>query len=186
MGEQKIILGLDISTSVIGVCIYADKLVKYDYLKFKPKQSKFEKWNIAKKYFQNIKFEYHIDEIFIEEALLMFQKGRSRPKVLASLRGMNDVISYICSEIYEMEPKYISVNKARKLNKIVAVGEQTGKEAAFEFVKQNEPDFVVELNRNGNIKKEMLDCSDSIVIARAGKIMLQSSSNARKKSKTVD
>ena len=91
------ILGLDISTSIIGVCVLKNnKIVHTDYIDLRKIGSFFEKAREAEMVLKKIKKEYDIKYIFIEQALMFFRRGGSTAKTMSILQRFNGIISWLC------------------------------------------------------------------------------------------
>jgi len=69
------------------------------------------------------------------------------------------------------EPQMLAATSARKQVGIKVSKGEKGKDKSFDFVVANEPAFVVEYTKNGNVKPGVMDKSDSWVIAKAGYIL---------------
>jgi len=162
------ILGLDISTSISGLCVVDnDGTVVYnevcDTRKYK---NFFEKAKHIKKKIENLK--YPIDKIFVEQSLQSFRSGFSSAKTLSTLSRFNGVVSWICFQHFGIEPEYIAAPTARKLCGIKMIRGQKSKELVLKHVLDNEPGFVVLYTKHGNPKPGTYDRADSLVIAKAG------------------
>ena len=70
--------------------------------------------------------------------------------------------------MFGLEPQMLAATSARKQVGIKVSKGEKGKEKSFDFVVANEPTFIVEYTKNGNIKPGIMDKSDSWVIAKAG------------------
>ena len=70
--------------------------------------------------------------------------------------------------MFGLEPQMVAATSARKQVGIKVSKGEKGKEKSFDFVVANEPTFIVEYTKNGNIKPGIMDKSDSWVIAKAG------------------
>jgi hypothetical protein len=148
------ILGLDISTSIIGVCVMKDKAkVVEDYLKTNIKSQK-------------------IEHIFIEEALMFFRRGGSTAKTMATLQRFNGIVSWLCFDVLGLEPQYITPISARSKCGIKVPRGKKAKEVVMEhFLKSKE--FEIDYTRYGNVQKYCYDIADAVVISRAGHYLLQ-------------
>ena len=111
------ILALDISTSVIGVCVFDNnhKLHELTWVKFNVKEK-----NLFKKldYFIEFMEKYkHITftELAIESELLRFAGKFSNAETLNKLARMNALISGYLYKKHNIEPVYYNVQTARKL-----------------------------------------------------------------------
>lgn len=114
-------LGLDVSTSVLGICAYfADGIFLLDHLEFKQKgQDKLTLWNktdMAKeKLAQFLKqLTEPLDRVVVEDPLMKFASGMSSMQTIATLLRFNALVSYSVRELTGMEPEYISAATARK------------------------------------------------------------------------
>lgn len=120
--KDKIILGLDVSTKTIGVCLfkYNDEgkreLLELTHVtpKVKPKpdnklEELFRKVDIFEKYL-NKYLEIDIDEVVIEEPLL----SSNNVYTVATLLRFNGMISKVTEEVLGVIPEFISSNDARR------------------------------------------------------------------------
>ena len=170
------ICGLDISTSITGATIL-DKNGKivyneaWDTRKFK---DHFEKANFVRSQ-ASIMFERFegIEEVYIEQTLQSFRSGFSSAKTLSSLSRFNGIVSWIVYSLTGIKPEYVSAASARKSCGIKVPKGMKAKEKVVEFLLDNEPQFMVEYTKFGNIKPECFDKADSIIVARAGYICQQ-------------
>lgn len=173
------ILGLDISTSITGICILDDnnEIVFNDYIDTRKYKCFFEKVSVVKERLLLLKSEYDIEHIFVEQSLQSFRSGFSSAKTLSTLARFNGVVSWLCFEMWDIKPEYIAAISARKLCGIKVPRGRKAKEVVVKHLLDNECSFVVEYTKHGNIKQHYYDMADSIVIARAArKIILDNSS----------
>lgn len=167
------ILGLDISTSIIGVCILEnDKIVYTDYIDLRKTGSFFEKARKVETILKEAKEKYDVKHIFIEQALMFFRRGGSTAKTMSILQRFNGIVSWMCYDIYDMEPNYVSPISARSKCGIKIARGKKAKEVVMEhFIESKE--FEIIYTRFGNVQKYCYDIADAIVVARAGsKIIL--------------
>jgi Holliday junction resolvasome RuvABC endonuclease subunit len=110
------VLGLDISTSCTGWCVFGekDKFVDMGYVSLPSKLDVFDKVGKIKDLINKLVIRYEINEIFIEENLQAFRPGFSSAKTLMTLARFNGIISYVCYDLLGIKPQYINVNSARK------------------------------------------------------------------------
>jgi len=167
------ILGLDISTSIIGVCILEnDKIIYTDYVDLRKTGSFFEKARKVETTLKEVKEKYDVKHIFIEQALMFFRRGGSTAKTMSILQRFNGIISWMCYNIYDMEPNYVSPISARSKCGIKVARGKKAKEVVMEhFIKSQE--FEIIYTRFGNVQKYCYDIADAIVVARAGHYLLQ-------------
>ena len=111
------ILGLDISTSMVGVAIIdqtTGKLVLSDGWDISKQEATFDKAEFIGAELYALRSQYNIEHIFIETALKRFLPGRSRADTLIKLAKFNGITSWLCYDCFDITPKYINVNTARK------------------------------------------------------------------------
>ena len=167
------ILGLDISTSIIGVCVMKDnKIVKTDYIDLRKIGGFLHKSKAVEDYLKaNIKSQ-KIEHIFIEEALMFFRRGGSTAKTMATLQRFNGIVSWLCFDVLGLEPKYITPISARSKCGIKVPRGKKAKDVVMEHFLESK-EFEVDYTRYGNVQKYCYDIADAVVIARAGtKIIL--------------
>ena len=154
------ILGLDVSTSIVGVCIYDDKkeqIVKTDYIDLRKVGGLLHKAQAVENYINQNLLQHNIDYIFIEEALM---------------QRFNGVVSWLCFKSLNIEPRYVTPISARSRCGIKVPRGKKAKDVVMEhFVQSGE--FPIEYTRYGNVQKYCYDIADAVVVAKAAsKIML--------------
>ena len=117
-----------------------------------------------------IRNDYFIERIYVEQSLQSFRSGFSSAQTLSLLSKINGIVSWICYNLFGIEPEYIAATSARKLCGIKVPKGQKAKDVALQFVVDNVPSFAIEYTRHGNPKAGYADRSDSYVIAKAGLI----------------
>jgi Holliday junction resolvasome RuvABC endonuclease subunit len=171
------ILGLDISTSIIGFTITDQgEIVKTFAVDLRNKNKYpdiYSKYNHVQGELLDIQREYSITHIFIEQSLQMFRSGFSSAKTLSTLSSFNGVVTYLCYRELGIKAEHISAASARKSCGITIKRGTKAKEQVVEFLLDNEPKFVVEYTKSGNLKPKYYDIADSIVIAKAGYELVQ-------------
>ena len=175
------ILGLDISTSITGFTVLTEdgnilhnEAIRLDSKKF---ETMFQKAQAVKDRLQQIKFLYNIKEVFIEQSLNAFRPGLSSAQVILTLGKFNGIVSWICYEIFAVEPQYIGASSARKKLDIKVEKGENAKEVVLKHIISLEPTFKVEYTRHGNPVAGTYDRADSYVIAKAGYILCQNQKN---------
>jgi len=183
------ILGLDISTSIIGMTILDKdgKVIRVDSLDLRNKNhypDVFAKYQKVFETIRSLRHESWHDEsckfchIFIEQSLQMFRSGFSSAKTLSTLSSFNGVVTYLCYRELGIKPEHISASSARKACGITIKKGTKAKEQVVKFLLDNEPCFVVEYTKSGNLKPKYYDIADSIVIAKAGYELVQQRKNS--------
>lgn len=179
--QEVCYIGLDISTSIIGICLldYKENLINLENINLKKIKCIFDKSLEVQKYFNELKSRYTISdkvEISIEEALQSFKRGLSSAKTLSKLTRFNGIVSYLAYTELSSKPLYISVNTARKnlQIKIDKSSDKTTKDQVFEWVRGKEnfewPEKVLKSGPNKGLVKYdecCYDMSDAYVICKA-------------------
>lgn len=172
------ILGLDISTSCTGYCIFDETgLQKIGYIDLKKYKTLVQKADHIKKALSELKKKYDIKLVAIEENLQAFRPGFSSASTLMKLAQFNGVVQWVSYEIFNLESIPFNVNTARKLVglKIQRKSKETTKEQVFNWVSKTEPDIewptkTISRGRNKGqvvIVNESYDMADAYVIAKA-------------------
>lgn len=166
------ILGLDISTSVIGYTILSEeaKIIECEAWDLRNKRhfpDLYIKAQHVKDKLLEIKSLHNIEHIYIEEPFVFFRAGGSTAKTMAKLQAFNGIVSWLCYEMFEMAPVHISPAKARKLNGIKVSRGQKAKEVVLDYLLENEESFTIEYTSKGNPKPVSYDRADSLIIAKA-------------------
>lgn len=178
------ILGLDVSTSVVGVSIVDDRvkpdaqgshIILLDRIEFKGATGKtlWTKADHVRLMLEEFKKDLTsiIERVVLEEPLMGFRPGMSSAQTISTLMRFNGITSYIARDIFRCEPEYIGSAHARKLcgiklQKTAVAGPQ--KEQVFQFFAQNDLKHVTwPLKKNGKQVDWSRDATDSYCIARA-------------------
>jgi len=180
------ILGLDASTSTVGICILgenADILQNY-FLKLKKQKELCTKGDVLKDELEKLAAEYDITHVFIEDYALRMARGTSSAQTITKLAAWNGICQYLSYQIFKVEPEVLNVARARKLLKIKTQSKKkTGipvKDQVFAWVTDhlsaNWPTKVLQSGpRKGQeiIIEEAKDMADAWVVAKAGFIITQ-------------
>jgi Holliday junction resolvasome RuvABC endonuclease subunit len=179
------ILGLDISTTMVGVAIIdpdSKSLVHCEGWDISKCQSMFDKAEYIGANLYTIRSQYDIKHVFVETALKRFLPGKSRADTIIKLAKFNGVVSWLCFECFEFVPTYINVNTARTLYGLSfprgTKGPQRKKMVIEAVIEKEKTSFKYEMARGGkNYKKGTDDKADAVVIARAGEFILRNKDN---------
>ena len=179
------ILGLDISTTMVGVAVIdisSRALVKVEGWDISKAQTIFEKAETIGAELYTLRSKYNITEVFIETALKKFLPGRSRADTIIKLAKFNGIVSWICFECFEKDPTYINVNTARTLYGLSfprsTKGPQRKKMVIEAVIEKEKTAFKYEMARGGrNYKKGTDDRADAVVIASAGEYLIRNKDN---------
>jgi hypothetical protein len=186
------ILGIDISTSITGFAIVGDdQLLHYSACDLRKHKGVFAKAEAIRSYiedlFENYQLDnetgwgeskYPIEQIYIEQPLHMFMKGKSSAKTLSALMTFNGIVSWLVYEMFQIEPQYVSASSARKSAGIRIQRGEKAKEVVLKHLLEHEPAFKIEYTKHGNPVAGSYDKADAIVIAKAGYVLQQENNNA--------
>lgn len=211
-----IILGLDVSTSVTGVCVIdstvqpdekGSHIILLDRVEFGSINLTSEKvkvpacvslWEKADRVKHALEFivrflgEKFVDRIVLEEPLMGFRPGMSSAQTITQLMRFNGIVSYIARNVFQKEPEYIGSAHARKLcgmkmQRTSIAGPQ--KEQVFSYMAANDLKHVVwPTTKTGKQVPWSRDATDAYVIARAASIegVVQPTMKKIKKSKKLE
>jgi Holliday junction resolvasome RuvABC endonuclease subunit len=179
------ILGLDISTTMVGVAIVDPETRDLKYSEswdISKISTTFEKAEYVGSLLYSLRSEYSIESVFIETALMKFMPGKSRANTIVKLAKFNGIVSWLCFECYGISPTYLNVNSARSLYGLSfprgTKGPQRKKMVIEAVIEKEKTAFQYEMARGGrNYKKGTDDKADAIVIARAGEFILRNKDN---------
>lgn len=165
------ILGLDISTSIIGICVLTNKkrISSLDYIDLRKIKGFWNKIEYSKIRLKEIFKKHKITNIIIEEPLKRKSKQSSINTIIL-LQRFNAIISYICKEETGIEPNILSAIKLRsscgiKLESKKKAG-KTHKEQTFDFmIKTKLKNKIFPKTRNGNYQAYCYDMVDAYVCA---------------------
>jgi len=167
---MKVILGIDVSTSKVGLSVidYNSNLLKCEVIKLDSKKPLEDRCLRLEQVIKNYS-NYKVNEIFIEQPFSAFSGGKTSAMTMSKLQRFNGMCSFMVRRLMDIQPALIAANRARSLNGIkVKRGENT-KKKIIEWVAAKYPDdFLVEYTRYGNPKPGTDDMADAVVIALAG------------------
>ena len=165
------ILGLDISTAIVGFAVMTTEfqLVTYDKLKFKKGLTLEQKAEHFKNKVGHFDSYYCISEVFVEQPAMMFGRGKTTANTMSKLQRFNGMCCYAVYELLKTEAVMIHTNTARKkMNIKVPRNVLNKKHFIIECVEKKYPSFKYNLTRFGNPQPGTDDIADAIVIAHAG------------------
>tara|TARA_Y100000593_G_C4272464_1_gene318121 strand:+ start:460 stop:1017 length:558 start_codon:yes stop_codon:yes gene_type:complete len=169
---QDMILGLDISTSKIGIALVDDEkvLLHSNLIKFKRKDLSLEE---KTEHFMIVMDKYkskgNIKYVYVEQPFIAFSGGKTTAHTMAKLQRFNGMCCYGLYCLYGSPPTLIQANKARGLCGIKIKRGEKAKGKVIEWATQTYPnDFTYDLTRHGNPKPGTDDMADAVVIATAG------------------
>ena len=170
--SKRIILGLDISTSITGATVIQDGQIKESFFWDTRNKNRFpslySKAALIRENLNKLRQDYHISDIYIEQSLHSFRSGFSSAQTLSTLSRFNGIVSWLCYEIFDIQPQMIAATSARKQAGVGIKRGDNAKEKVLQFVIDNYPDIAIQYTKHGNPKPGTLDMCDSIIIALAG------------------
>lgn len=195
---MHLILGLDVSTSCVGVCVVdadkepdtkGDNVVFMTHIDFKGCETLWDKADVVGDSFaklpsnltflQAVKTQSYTMDVCVEEPLMGFRTGMSSAATITTLMKFNGIVSYLARKVFQTDPIYISAAHARKecgvkVQRVSKCG-VSAKEQVFEHMRKNDLQHV---NWPSKKKSEKIvdwarDETDAYVIARAGALQLR-------------
>ena len=172
--SKKCILGIDVSTSRIGIAAIAEneKLLFADTLTFKNKDFSLEDKAIA---FENtLRKIIEIEKlnplaVFIEEPFSAFAGGKTSANTMAKLQRFNGMCCLATRKIFDQDSTFLPARECRSLNEIKIPRGSDTKKLIIDWVSAKYPkDFKYELTNHGNPKPGTDDKADAVVVALAG------------------
>ncbi len=166
------ILGLDISTSITGATVIQDgKILETAFWDTRNKKhfpTIYHKAQHVKKNLEEIRSKHNFKHIYIEQSLHSFRSGFSSAQTLSTLSRFNGIVSWLCWDLFNIQPEMIAATSARKQAGLAIKRGENAKEKVLEFIIDKYPDIEIQYTKHGNPKPGTLDMCDSIVIALAG------------------
>jgi len=165
------ILGLDISTSKIGIALVDDEkvLLHSNLIKYKSTYTLEEKAEHFMVVMDKYKKKGNIKYVYVEQPFIAFSGGKTTAHTMAKLQRFNGMCCYGLYCLYGFAPTLVQTNKARGLCGIKIKRGEKAKEKVIEWASQTYPDsFTYDLTRYGNPKPGTDDMADAIVVATAG------------------
>ena len=170
--ETNKTLGLDISTSITGATIIQNGSIIETTFWDTRNKNKFEtiydKAKFIKTQLEDLAFNHSVSSIYIEQSLHSFRSGFSSAQTLSTLSRFNGIISWICWDLFGIQPEMIAATSARKQAGVPIKRGDNAKEKVLQFVLDSFPQIEIQYTKQGNPKPGTLDMCDSIVIALAG------------------
>lgn len=185
---QEVDIGLDISTSVVGVCVLEHKTNNLvDLFSIKMTSTKFKDFWDKALFFEaeivkQIKPTWLIKRVFVEEAAKRFSPGFSSADTIITLAKMNAVACLAMLKVYKVKPTFVNVRTGRaQLGIKINTKDKTKstKEKVFEQVLALNPSFPWEqhIAKTGKsvgklvYDKHNQDMADSWVVCRSGQTL---------------
>jgi hypothetical protein len=182
--KDRVFVSFDISTSCIGVSIFNEnfKLTSVKALKMTTNKDcqddpEIIKGDGFKKFVEELKI-YEIIDIFVEEPLVKSNNVYTVNKLLK----FNGICSYILRDVLGIIPKFMSVDEVRRIfcpemteydakkNKFILKFKSRKidpKTYIFEKIAKDYENISWLFNKNGKLKTENFDITDSIALAKS-------------------
>jgi hypothetical protein len=165
-------LGLDISTSCIGISIFSDdeKLMSLNYIKLKG-DTLFEKVDEFINFMEENEFDkFLIKNIAVEEPLKVFKGKFSNADTIQKLTAMNYMVSFWCYKNYNIHPRHYNVQTIRKTafpDLKLPKKELNKKHKVWEQVMKLEPQINwIYSSRTHKLTNENYDMADSYAVGK--------------------
>lgn len=165
------ILGLDISSTTIGIGLVEEKNKKFSLIHqeyYKPsKGNLFESLYNVRIKIQNILTEHKPDEVVLED-IAEFFPNKSTSKTIIKLAVYNRTVGLVVYEYLKKEPELMNVNTVRAIIKPKGYRGKLAKEDVPEVVAAVlKTKFPWVLKKNDKIAVESYDVADAIAVALA-------------------
>jgi len=165
------ILGLDISSSKIGIAVLdtADNILVSETIRLKSSMPLEERALKFETRMREIEKHYTPMCVFVEQPALMFKGGKTTAQTMAKLQRFNGMCCYIVYSVFDMVPTLINPRSARSKLGIKVPKGSDSKKVIIEWVKSKyKEQFIFELTHHGNPRPGTDDRADAIITALAG------------------
>jgi len=170
--QEDKILGLDISTSITGATVIQDgKILESSFWDTRNKNrfpTIYHKAQHIKIKLEELRNNHEFEYVYVEQSLHSFRSGFSSAQTLSTLSRFNGIISWLCWDLFSIQPEMIAATSARKQAGVSIKRGDNAKEKVLEFIIDKYPDIEIQYTKHGNPKPGTLDMCDSIVVALAG------------------
>ena len=160
-------LGLDISTSCIGISIFDEdgKLMSLNYIKLKG-DTLFEKVDEFIVHMEENHYDkFIIKNLAVEEPLKVFKGQFSNADTIQKLTAMNYMVTFWCYKNYNLLPTYWNVQTIRKIafpDLLLPKKETNKKHKVWEKVMEKEPQINwIYSKRTHKLATENYDMADA-------------------------
>lgn len=176
------IIGLDVSTSVIGIAVINDQepdavgsnIILLTHVLASKYKDLYDKALAFERECLNLKTNLGLTQplIVIEDPLMKFQQGMSSASTIARLNQFNGMASFIAFDVFGVKPDHLSATRARKLaNVVIDRNKGQHKVQVFEHMCKNDLQSVQwERKKNGDIIDAAYDMNDAYVVARGAAV----------------
>jgi hypothetical protein len=168
-------IGLDISSSVIGIALNANETITLKHINLKKFNNLFEK----SKYIEDNLDEFFpekCDEIYVEDFAKKFSPGFSSAATITTLSSINFIVSYFTYRKYNTVPQYVNVNTARKKLSLLAppktIKGTERKKFIFNQMKDRYPTLNWLVKTNGEYHSVNYDMADALIVLESQNVIL--------------
>lgn len=179
------VIGLDISSSVIGYCVIESNdhsIIELGHINLKNIDGLFNKVDHAVPKIAALLVGLNVSKAYIEEAVMMFTAGMSSAQTILTLAKFNALISYhVRNQLGDANIVWVKPTEARKTCGLVMTtkakaGGASQKEQTFRQL--TAPNGLLShitfpLTKTGKPKQENFDEADAYVVAYYGAIKAQ-------------
>jgi len=171
------ILGLDVSTSITGVCVLDvdGSFISVHYIDMRKIKDFIEKC----REFNKCLFEILHDigpqvcpkHVFIEDKLSGFSAGKTMQQTLMKLASFNGVVTWMSYQLTGVKPQHIHPSTCKALMKREGLFIPKGgdkKRLTLDFVRKEIKDFPYVETKYGNPQAYCYDMADSYTVAKSG------------------
>ncbi len=176
------ILGLDISTLVIGFCILESSdrsIVELGHISLKTVEGLFNKVDVAVPQIATLLVGHNVSKCWVEEPVMMFSAGMSSAQTILTLAKFNALVSYHArNQLGDANITWVKPNEARKtcgllMTTKAKAGGKGQKQQVYEQL--TAPNGMLSaipfpLTRTGKPKSENMDEADAFVVAYHGAV----------------
>jgi hypothetical protein len=175
------ILGLDVSTTCVGIAIVdeSENIVISEAVKLSSKDSLEKRAFQIQQRIADLADQYNIERVFVEQPIILF-KGGGAAKSTAVLQRFNGMICFAVFSLFGFEPTMVNAVSARnklgiKIVKKRGSKKNDRKQPIIDFIcekyKNTPTPFTYNLTPKGNFQPTTDDRADSIVVALAGPLL---------------
>lgn len=114
---MTLIIGLDISTATVGICVFDSDTMKHvllDHVSFDDDQNVWSRADRVRDRLVEISAQFKIEVIGVEEIAIMYTPGQSSANTITKLARFNGLVSYIARNTFGMDPLHVSVGDLRR------------------------------------------------------------------------
>ena len=112
-------LGLDISTAITGFCVVdastqiEARLLLAGAIVTNNTKDMYSKALQVRSIFHELRDQFGIEKIVVEENLQAFRRGLSSAKTLSTLARFNGIVSFLAQDVFGVPVERVNVNSAR-------------------------------------------------------------------------